>query len=131
MEPILAMRLDEFNLSQMEIVMFFTILPMFYIPTSVLVQYTPKGIEKRAILITACFFAFIENIFVGPSYLLGFPNSLLLMAIGQALHGLVDPFLLVPSLPEMIESAMVEYPDHEFLVNDLSSGIFNACLALG
>ena len=37
MEPILAFRIKDYNLSQVEIGMFFTILPMFYIPASVLV----------------------------------------------------------------------------------------------
>ena len=71
------------------------------------------------------------NICVGPSELFGFSDSLLIMAIGQALHGLVDPFLLVPSLPEMIESVIHKYPDDEFLINDLSSGIFNCFLGIG
>ena len=44
MEPILAFRLDQFNLSQLQIGLFFTILPVFYIPTSIVVQYVPKGI---------------------------------------------------------------------------------------
>ena len=41
------------------------------------------------------------------------PDSLILMMIGEALHGLTDPFILIPTLPEMIDSALVVYPDHE------------------
>lgn len=55
-----------------------------------------------------------------------------MMAFGQALRGLIDPFTLVPSLPEMIESVMIHYPPSaEFEINNLSSGIFNMFLGLG
>jgi len=47
------------------------------------------------------------------------------------LHGLVDPFILVPSLPEMIDSAIEVYPDEEYVINDLSSAIFNTFLGIG
>jgi MFS family permease len=47
-------------------------------------------------------------------------------------HGLVDPFILVPSLPEMIESVLPLYPESaESEINDLSSGIFNMFLGIG
>ena len=55
----------------------------------------------------------------------------MIMAVGQFLIGVVNPFLLVPSLPEMIESALIRFPDQESQVNDLSSGIFNSFLGLG
>ena len=60
---------------------------------------------------TACFLEFFVNICVGPSQYFGFPNSIWIMGIGQALHGIVDPFVLVPSLPEMIEAALVHHSD--------------------
>lgn len=47
------------------------------------------------------------------------------------LHGLVDPFVLIPSLPEMIEAAVQKYPDHEYKINDLSAGVFNCFLGIG
>ena len=48
------------------------------------------------------------------------------------MHGIVDPFILVPSLPEMIESVLPLYPaDCEGQINDLSSGIFNMFLGIG
>ena len=63
--------------------------------------------------------------------LFNFPDSIWIMALGQALHGVVDPFILVPSLPEMIDSVIDKYPDDEILVNDLSSAIFNCFLGIG
>ena len=48
------------------------------------------------------------------------------------MHGLVDPFVRVPALPEMIESVIPLYPESaESQINDLSSGIFNMFLGIG
>mmetsp|Transcript_33466 Transcript_33466/g.51393 ORF Transcript_33466/g.51393 Transcript_33466/m.51393 type:complete len:112 (+) Transcript_33466:130-465(+) len=110
MEPVLAMRVKEFNLSQVEIGLFFIIMPIFYIPTSILVQKVPNGVEKRAIIIVTSFLLFFANLFVGPSEIFNFPESIWMMIVGQALRGLLDPFTLVPALPEMIESVLPEFP---------------------
>jgi len=67
MEPLLALRLKDFDLNQTEISYFFTILPLFYIISSVLVQFTPSFIEKRFVLIVACSISFFSNLLTGPS----------------------------------------------------------------
>ena len=60
------------------------------------------------------------------------PNNIYMMALGQGMRGLIDPFTLVPSLPEMIESVLPYYPQSaEFEINNLSSGMFNMFLGLG
>lgn len=74
---------------------------------------------------------FPVNLLAGPSYLFNFQNSLITMGFGQIFLGIVTPFILVPSLPEMIESVIHQHPEKEFLVNDLSSGIFNCFLGIG
>lgn len=66
-EPTLAFRLAEFSLNQMQIGLFFTIMPIFYIGTSIGVQFIPRGIQRRAIMISALFLSFFVNICVGPS----------------------------------------------------------------
>ena len=53
------------------------------------------------------------------------------MLLGQALHGIIDPFLVIPCLPEMTESVIDMYPDQEMRVNDLSSALFNSFLGIG
>lgn len=132
MEPVLAVRVKEFHLSQVQVGLFFVVMPSTYIPTSVLVQQVPNGIHKRVLLICASLAAFVANLFVGPSELFDFPNSIVLMIIGQAMRGVTDPFTLVPCLPEMIESVLPHYPPNaECEINNLSSGIFNMFLGLG
>lgn len=70
--------------------------------------------------------------FVGPSELFDFPNTLPMLILGQALRGVVDPFILIPSLPEMIESVLPHYPEELGpAINDLASGMFNMFLGLG
>ena len=108
------------------------IMPMFYIPTSILVQKVPNSVQKRTILILASLMAFFANLFVGPSELFKMPDSIWVMVIGQALRGIVDPFTLVPSLPEMIDSVLPLYPESaEVEINNISSGMFNMFLGLG
>ena len=67
MEPVLAFRVKSFNLSQVQVGLFFVIMPIFYIPTSIYVQNVPNGVEKRAIIIVTAFLLFFANLFVGPS----------------------------------------------------------------
>ena len=130
-EPILAERLTDFSLTSMQIGLFFAIYPAFYIPGTLLVQFTPKDIEKRLTLMTAVFLTAIGMIFVGPSSLLGLDDSLLSMAIGTAVIAFLDAYMLIPSLPEMVESTVPFYPRQERRVNDLASGVFRSMLGIG
>ena len=57
------------------------------------------------------FFTGIAFVFVGPSELLGFPNTLILMRVGQALVGVFTAFMMIPGLPEMVESTIPLYPN--------------------
>ena len=80
---------------------------------------------------TACFVSVLVNFMIGPSQILGLPNSLYIMAFGQLASGVVYAFLLVPVLPEMIDSVSVLYPKDEVIVNDLSSAIFSSIQGVG
>ena len=82
MPPILAFRLKDFNLTQVEIGLFFIVMPIFYIPISIMVQKVPNGVEKRAIMIIACFLSFFGNLCVGPSKIFNFPDTIFMMVIG-------------------------------------------------
>ena len=131
MEPILAERLVEFDLTSLQIGLFFAIWPVFYIPASVLVQYMPRSIDRRVTIILSALFCGIAFIFVGPSEIFGFPNSLVLMGFGQALVGIFTAFMMIPGLPEMVESTIPLFPNQERQVNDISAGLYNAFLGFG
>lgn len=53
------------------------------------------------------------------------------MGIGQALIGIFTAFMMIPGLPEMVESTIPLYPGQEREINDLSSGIYNSFLGFG
>ena len=110
MEPILAERLLDFDLTSMQIGLFFAIWPVFYIPASITVQYVPRWIDKRVTIILSAFMSGIAFIFVGPSEMFNFPNTLVFMGIGQALVGIFTAFMMIPGLPEMVESTIPLYP---------------------
>lgn len=76
-------------------------------------------------------FSTIAFIFVGPSEIFGFPNSLVFMGVGQGLVGIFTAFMMIPGLPEMVESQIILYPGQERDVNNLSSGIYNSFLGFG
>ena len=108
------------------------IMPCFYFPSSLLVQKISDGIERRAIIITALFLFFFAFLADGPSLIFNFPNTIWMMAIGQMLHGILLPFIMVPSLPEMIDSVSPFYDESAFTkINDLSSGIFTMFIGIG
>ena len=82
-------------------------------------------------MILAGLFSAFSFLFVGPSQMFGFSDSLLLMGIGQGLVGVFIPYLLIPGLPEMVDCSLPLYPGEEREVNDLSSGVFAAFLGIG
>ena len=86
------------------------ILPVFYIPTSLIIHYLPEGIEKRLTLMLGALFCAISCFFVGPSAFLPIPDTLLMMGVGQALLGVFTVPLLIPVLPEMVNSVINKYP---------------------
>ena len=88
----------------------------------------PKSVDKRFTLIISSLLTGVSFLVVGPSQLFAFPDSLVLMGVGQALAGIFTAFMFIPGLPEMVESALPLYPGQEREVNDLSSGLFNSFL---
>ena len=82
-------------------------------------------------MIVSSLLAGFSYVLVGPSQIIPMNDSLMLMAIGQALIGIFLCFLIIPSLPEMVESQISRFPGQERQVNDLCSGLFNAFLGFG
>jgi hypothetical protein len=77
----------------------------------------------------------ISNLLMGPSTILHFPQTLELIGIGQALLGLFNPFLLIFSLPEMVDVIDTMYSgldkQSKMKIYDTSSGLYNAILGVG
>ena len=90
-----------------------------------------KKIDKRVILIIASLLNCIGFTLVGPSILLNYPNSLLIMGIGQAVVGTMFGIMYIPALPASIESAIQRFPGKDREVNNMSAGLFQTFLGTG
>jgi len=66
----------------------------------------PEAIEKRVVIIVGAWAAALSFLFVGPSAIMGFPDSVLYCGIGMALVGLFNPVGIVMGLPEMEEASL-------------------------
>jgi hypothetical protein len=83
------------------------------------------------VIISASILYGAGNLFTGPSQLLALPLSLKLMMFGQLILGTCGGLMIVPSLPEMIDSLREKYPGQEEEVGLQASGVFNSILATG
>ena len=145
LEPILAQRLLHFELSVVQIGFFFALFSVFYIPTSISIQWIPKWIEQRIIISFSMLASSLAYFFVGPSHLFHFPqDSLLLIGIGWSVLGVTLAAYLVPILPELNKAALASLQQHDEeegndtelenrrrQVKALCSGIFNSFLGIG
>ena len=133
MEPILARRMEEMDLSQVQIGWFFMILPAAYIPSAMIIEKFPKRWDKRVVIISGMVFCALSLFFVGPTTIINFneDSTLAIMIAGQVLLGLAIPISLILALPSMVESVMDVYPNQVGRVNNLSSGVFGATSGLG
>lgn len=100
LEPILAVRIKDFNLSQTQIGVLFVIYPVFYTLFSLVSGMIPNGVQKRATIILASLALAVTNLTSLPSQYL--PDYLWIVVVGQITHGILQPLLNVPVLPEMI-----------------------------
>ena len=74
----------------------------------------------------------------GPSYLLGMPNKLWILCIGQALQGAFLGLIFIPIMPEMIEALyasrkLKEGEDERMdgLISDKSAGLYGSFYSIG
>lgn len=83
-----------------------------------------------------CFFVFfifngLCTLMYGPTQILPFPNSLLLVGFFMFLGGVTSAHTIIPTLPEIIEAGRNELNYPAEVLNDLSSGLFNMFFAFG
>ena len=128
-EPVMSLRLDEFNLSSFWIGVFFSISSLMYTISSLLISWFTSKINNKLLIFLGMFFNGISHFLVGPSPYL--PDSLILMIVGQVLHGFSVTFFLITCLPVMINDAVEGYPKQKNEATDISSGIFNSMLGIG
>ena len=112
--------------------MIFTILPIVWGIVSIYEGYFFPNMKRKNRMILAAFLSIWGSLCAGPSKLLKFPDWLGIVIFSQVLHGMIDPFLLISALPEMVESATEKFPQSKQNdINDISSGLFNMFLGIG
>ena len=112
MEPILALRLTDFDLTSMQIGIFFAIWPTFFLTSSQIAKHFPKRVDKRVPLMLSTLLSGMIFFLIGPSMVVSFNDSLVLMGIGQSLVGVFSGFMVASSLSEMVSAAEQVYPNH-------------------
>ena len=130
LEPILSLRLQDYDLSQQIIGLIFGVEPLTYMLGTFLVPcILPKWVEHRVTLITSLFLLGISTALVGPPF---GDTSMASMITGLALSGFLMGFLCIPNMPEMMQATRQAYPDSDLNhANSLLSGILNAGFGIG
>ena len=129
LEPILSIRLEDFNLTPIEIGLFFWSYAATYTAASLVVFWFTKRYNKKGFICIWMLIWSLTNFLVGPSPFL--PDSIVIMIVGQLLNGIFSNFFLITSLPVMIQDAVEGFPKQKMEVTDASSGVFTWMLSLG
>mmetsp|Transcript_18746 Transcript_18746/g.16596 ORF Transcript_18746/g.16596 Transcript_18746/m.16596 type:complete len:350 (+) Transcript_18746:167-1216(+) len=130
MEPVLAFRIKEFDIANSPLGMiFFSVQPISYILVSFSISWFTKNYANRGLIMIGALLSAFSMYLVGPSHIL--PNSLVLMGLGQLCIGGFGLFLMVPVIPEMINSGTKYYPGKIIELTDISAGVFNSGLGIG
>ena len=100
LEPILSLRLLDYDVSDTQKGLIFGIEPLTYAMSTIVIPYiVPKWVEARVTMITALILLSFSTALVGPFYA---ELSMTCMLIGLAVSGFFLGFLIIPNMPEMI-----------------------------
>lgn len=129
LEPVLALRLMEFDLSPTVIGLFFWIPALSYMVSCFWVSWFTSRFDPKLVIAAGMGLWGLSQFLVGPSEIL--PNSLVIMVAGQFIFAFLSIMFLIPSLPVMINEGNSQFPNQSAKVTDMSSGAFNFILMLG
>lgn len=95
-QPIMAPRLEEFGLSGTLIAFYFAIPTIFFVVSAPMMYKIAKKLENRTTMMTGiCIYVFAMWL-LGPSYMLGFPDSLIICTFGLVISGTSCAFTIIP-----------------------------------
>jgi MFS family permease len=131
LEPVLALRLLDFNFSENEIGLYFAAFVIVYTFTALSIERWPKSIDTRVYLILGFVMAILALLCSGPSLFLGFIDKPVIILIGLILLAISIAAHMVLSLPETLKWANLFFPDDEDHNSNFCSGYFNSFLGVG
>jgi sugar phosphate permease len=125
MEPVLALRFSDFDLSPFKIGFMFCIRDAGYTVSLLIMSFylTEERNINRKVMTIGLFIAGISHFFLGPAEFL--PNNLALMMFGQFMMSFGSGIFFIPILPEMIKVATKMYPNQQIEASDISAGVLN------
>lgn len=100
--PLLANRLQDLDVNPNYTGYFFSIATLMYSIFAPFSGWLSSKVDCRYTACAAFFCNYISLICLGPSLLLGFPNSPDVLAVGLFLTGICVSFIFVPSLGEIV-----------------------------
>ena len=132
LEPILALRMNDFFLTSVQTGAVLAIAPFIYIFGTLLTPCLPQWIDKRVTLMSSTILMGVFCFFIGPSQLLGMPETLNLCLFGLFTSSVFLAPMVIPVLPEMIEASKEAFPHQNIkTTNNYASALFNTGLGLG
>lgn len=131
-EPVIALYLHNvYSLSNASIGLFFLASATTYIIGSPLASYLSLKFNRKVVIIFAFGLMTLQSAFLGPSPLLGFEDSILMVCMGDLLIGLCLSLALIPLLSELIDLIEKEKRFAPDQLSDMCSALFNSMFNLG
>ena len=131
-EALLALVLhNSYNLPDAWIGVFFLLSAGTYVIAAPLSSLLTKYSSRRTVILISFILMIVQNACLGPSSLLGLPDSLILVTIGTLFVGLNVCSAMVPILSELIEilKDLQKYDPSQ--ISDMSAALFNSMFNLG
>ena len=128
--PLLALRMDDYSAPPWALGAIFGVSAFLYVLGCLLLPYIiPTWVPHRVTLITGLYVFALSMSLIGPFFA---PKNFVAMVVGFSLSGFFAGFLVIPLLPEMMQSCRQNYADcdldHGY---SLISAIFNASFGVG
>ena len=125
LEPILSLRLGDYNVSQSSVGLIFAVQPGFYaLGSFVTAAIIPKRVEYRVTMFIGLLLLAVATALIGPFY---DEMDLPIMMVGLALSGFSVGLNCLPNMPEMIAATAINFKDYEEeLAHNRLSGLLNA-----
>jgi cyanate permease len=119
--------LEKFGYKAVFIGFSFAIPTLIYASTSPLIYLLTSKIRKPGVICIGYMILFVAVLLVGPSKVLGLYNSPAFIILGLAIMGFGCGTIIIPIMPEMIESIEEKHPEiDDGELNNNISGLFIA-----
>jgi hypothetical protein len=109
---------------------YYAIFPVMYVVSGISVRSLPEWIDRQFLMVIAVFVFAISALMMGPSQILMFPDSPIILALGFFLGGSCA-FINIIALPEVLRQANIYCPGNEDHNIHFVAGIYNSLLGVG